>query len=67
MIDRDFKVVSKGLKGSKKDTPFVLLVTEYGEKLTLHLADRKALQNWHIEEIFTIKIVKEQNTLKEMQ
>lgn len=61
-MQRDFKVVRKGLKG-KHDTPFIILVTEYGDKLTLHLSDRSELNKYHIEEIFTVQIVKEQTTL----
>lgn len=62
-MQRDFKVVSKGLKGRNRDTPFVKLVTEYGESLTLHLPDRKSLNEFHIEEVFTVKIVQEQQTI----
>ena len=62
-MQRDFKVISKGLKGKNKDTPFVSLVSEYGEKLILHLPDRKQLNDFHIEQIFTVKITQEQNTL----
>jgi len=61
-VQRDFKVVSKGLKG-KHDTPFIKLVSEYGDKIVWHFQDRKELNNFHIEEIFTVEIVKEQTTL----
>jgi hypothetical protein len=61
-LQRDFKVLCKGLKGRNKDTPFVKLVTEYGESLTLHLPSRKDLDDFH-EEVFTVKIVQEQQTI----
>ena len=61
-MQRDFKVVSKGLKG-KHQIPFVVLVTAEGDKLTLHFLDKKQLDNFRIEQIFTVKIVKEQTTL----
>lgn len=62
-MQRDFKVLCKGLKGRNKDTPFVKLVTEYGETLTLHLPDRKSLNDFHIEEVFTVRIVQEQQII----
>ena len=62
-MQRDFKVLSKGLKGRNRDTPFVVLVSEYGEKLVIHVADRKTLNEYHIEEIFTLELTKEQTTL----
>jgi hypothetical protein len=61
-LQRDFKVVSKGLTG-KHDTPFVKLVSEYGDKVTWHFSERKELDDFHIEEVFTVKIVQEQVTL----
>lgn len=51
-MQRDFKVVSKGLKG-KHDTPFIKLVSEYGDKIIFHLSDRKELNNYHIENRFS--------------
>lgn len=63
MLQREFKVISKGLKGKNKDTPFIKLVTEYGETMTLHLTDRRELNEYHIEEVFTVKMVQEQQKL----
>ena len=62
-MQRDFKVLSKGLKGRNRDTPFVVLVSEYGEKLIIHVPDRKTLNDYHIEEIFTVNVTKEQTKL----
>jgi hypothetical protein len=62
MLQRDFKVVSKGLKG-KHQTPFVTLITAEGDKLTLHFEDKRQLDNFQIEQIFTVKILQEQTTL----
>lgn len=62
-MQRDFKVLCKGLKGQNKDTPFVQFVSEYGEKLEIHVPSRKDLDDFHIEEVFTVKIVQEQQTI----
>lgn len=61
-MERDFRVVSKGLKG-KHDTPLIKLISEYGDKITFHLSDRKKLNNYHIEQIFTVEMSQEQTTL----
>ena len=61
-MQRDFKVVSKGLKG-KHLIPFVTLITAEGDKLTLHLVDKLQLADFQIEQIFSVKIVREQTTL----
>jgi len=57
LLQRDFKVVSKGLKGKKNQTPFVTLSTLEGEKLTLHLESTAQLAQFEIGEEFTVKIV----------
>jgi hypothetical protein len=62
VLQRDFQVVTKGLKG-KNQTPYITLKTAEGEKLTLHLLDKRQLDNFQIEEVFTVKIVQEQTTL----
>lgn len=62
-MERDFKVVAKGLKGKNRDTPFVKLVSEYGEKLEIHVPSRLDLAKYHIEEILTIEISQTQQTL----
>jgi len=56
-LQRDFKVVSKGLKGKKNQTPFVTLQTLEGEKLTLHLESKQQLDQFEIDQAFTVKIV----------
>ena len=56
-MQRDFKVVSKGLKGKKNQTPFVTLQTLEGEKLTLHLESKQQLDEFEIDQAFTVKIV----------
>lgn len=61
-MERDFKVVSKGLKG-KHDVPFIQLVSEYGDKVVWHFQDRKQLNNYHIEEIITVELSQRQQTL----
>jgi len=55
-LQRDFKVASKGLKG-KHHTPFVTLQTIEGEKLTLHLDVKLQLDQFEIDQQFTVKIV----------
>lgn len=62
MLERDFQVVTKGLKG-KNQTPYITLKTAEAEKLTLHLLDKRQLDNFEIEQMFTVKIVQEQATL----
>ena len=62
VLPRDFKVVAKGLK-SKDEVPFVLLKTDVGEKLSLHLAGKYLLDDYKIGEIWTVKIAKEQKIL----
>ena len=62
-MQRDFKVVSKGLKGKNK-TPFVTLQTLEGEKLTLHLESKTQLDQFEVDQEFTVKIVEgEQQSL----
>jgi len=56
-LQRDFKVVSKGLKGKKNQTPFVTFQTLEGEKLTLHLESKQLLDEFEIDQAFTVKIV----------
>jgi hypothetical protein len=57
MIDRDFKVTSKGMKGKHHNIPFIQLSTDEGEKLTLNLESPMLLRNFEIDQEFTIKIV----------
>jgi hypothetical protein len=62
-LQRDFKVVSKGLKG-KNHTPYIVLQTLEGEKLTLHLESKTQLDEFEIDQEFTVKIVEgEQQSL----
>lgn len=62
MLQRDFKVITKGLKG-KNQTPYATLKTAEAEKLTLHLLDKRQLDDFQIEQVFTVKILQEQTTL----
>jgi len=55
-MQRDFKVVSKGLKG-KNETPFVILVSLENEKLILYLESPAQLTQFEIDQEFTVKIV----------
>jgi len=55
-MQRDFKVVSKGVKGKNK-TPFATLVSLEGEKLTLYLESPAQLAQFEIDQEFTVKIV----------
>jgi hypothetical protein len=55
-LQRDFTVVSKGIKGKNK-TPFVTLQTLEGEKLTIHLENKQQLDEFQIQQDFTVKIV----------
>lgn len=61
-MDRQFKVISKGLVG-KNETPQVGLKSEEGDKLTLNLEHKKQLDDYEIEQWITVKILKEQQTL----
>jgi hypothetical protein len=55
-MQRDFKVVSKGLKG-KNETPFVILVSLEDEELILYLESPAQLTQFEIDQEFTVKIV----------
>ena len=61
-MEREFKVIGKGLKG-KYETAYVTLKTADGEKMTLHLEGKHLLPQYEIDQHFTVKILKEQQTL----
>jgi len=56
LLDRDFKVSSKGMKGKHHNIPFVTMNTDEGEKLTLNLESPLMLKDFEIDQEFTIKI-----------
>lgn len=55
-MQRDFTVVSKGKK-RRTHKPFITLETEEGEKLTLYLEGPEQLDQFEIDEVYTVKIV----------
>jgi hypothetical protein len=57
MLQRDFRVVSKALKGKGRD-PTIILENGDGEKLTLKLEDEVHLKSFEINQAFTVKLVK---------
>jgi hypothetical protein len=57
LLQRDFKVASKGKKGKKNRRPFVTLENDEGEKLTLYLEAPQQLDQFEIDQEFTVKIV----------
>lgn len=61
-MDRTFKVVGKSLKGSNEN-PVVVFKNNKGDKLELRLDDESQLNDYEINEILTVKIAKEQQTL----
>jgi hypothetical protein len=61
-MQRDFKVSSKGLKGKHQTTPFVELRSLEGEKVTLHLESKQQLDDFQIDQEFTVKIGKGEQT-----
>ena len=56
VLQRDFKVSSKGMKGKHKDKPFVELATAEAEKLVIHLESPMMLKQYEIGQEFTVKI-----------
>lgn len=56
MIERDFTVTSKGVKG-KHQTPYVTFQNADGEKLTIHFESKQNLDDFQIDQEVTIKIV----------
>ncbi len=54
-MQRDFKVVELSLKGKHK-TPTVALTTVDGERLTLKLESRQQLDDFEIDQEFTVRI-----------
>jgi hypothetical protein len=56
MIDRDFKVSAKGLKGKSHDKPFVVLANKDGERFEIHLETKQMLDQFQIDEEFTVRI-----------
>ncbi len=55
-MERDLKVSSKGLKGKHHEQPFVTMTNDDGEKLELRLEGKELLDNYDIEQEFTVKI-----------
>ena len=62
-MQRDLTVKSKGVTG-KNETPFVVLKGDAGTKLKLMLTDKSQLDEFGIDECFTVKIVVEQQKLE---
>ena len=57
LLQRDFVVISKGLRGKGKK-PCVIFESEDGEKLTLFLENEDLLDEFDIRQEFTFKLVK---------
>ena len=62
-MQRDLTVKSKGVEG-KNETPFVRMKGDSGTTLKLNVASKAELDNFQIDETFTVKIVKEQQELE---
>lgn len=56
VLQRDFKVSSKGMKGKHHNIPFVTMSTDEGEKLTLNLDSPQLLKDFEIDQEFAVKI-----------
>jgi len=63
-MEVDMKVIDKGLKGKGHSVAFVKLVSEEGSALTMILDARSQLSAFELEEIYTVKIVQEQQKLR---
>jgi hypothetical protein len=61
VLQRDFKVSSKGMKGKHKDKPFVEL-SAGPEKLVIHLESPMMLKQYEIGQEFSIKISEGEQT-----
>lgn len=57
IVERDFKVTGKQLKGKAKE-PTVTLESGNGEKLTLKLEDPLHLESFSFNQAFTVKLCK---------
>jgi hypothetical protein len=55
-VERNFKVLNKGLKGKHHNTPFILLVNADSEKLELHLEAKSQLSEFEIEDMFVFRL-----------
>ena len=62
-MEIDLKVIDKGLKGKGHKTAVIKFAGECGSKLTLILDSRSDLMHFGLEEIYTVKIVQEQQKL----
>ena len=62
-MEVDMKVIDKGLKGKGHSVAFVKLVSEDGSALTMILDSRSQLNEFELEDIYTVKIVQEQQKL----
>lgn len=61
-MERTFRVVNKGLQGKTED-PVVKLKCDDKSKLELHLNNRHLLDDYEIDDVIQVKIVREQTTL----
>lgn len=62
-MDIDMKVIDKGLKGKGHSVAFVKLVSEDGSALTVIFVSRSQLIDFDLEDIFTVRIIQEQQKL----
>jgi hypothetical protein len=62
VLQRDFKVSSKGMKGKHKDKPFVEMATAEAEKLVIHLESVMMLKEYEIGQEFSVKILEGEQT-----
>lgn len=62
VMERDFKVVGKGLAG-QDEKPQITMKSDQNDKLVLNLDSKKELSDYQMEQILTVKILREQTTL----
>jgi hypothetical protein len=55
-MQRDLKVVAKGLRGKGFTIPFVTFANNEGEKLTVNLATKQQLIGFEIDQQITVNV-----------
>lgn len=63
-MNRDMKVIDKGLQGKDHNTPFVKLFGEDGSTMKIILDSKSQLADYTVEEMLTVRLNKEQTTLE---
>lgn len=64
MVSIDMKVIDKGLQGKGHSVAFVKLAGEDGSSMKIILDSRNDLYKFEIGEIYTVKVVCEQQKLE---